>query len=209
MRRESATRRWLLDLLAASSAVLFLATTTFWVRGYFTDASFDYRVCSKADDGWKDWAQWRLGGHTGRGSAMISWAKERFIIDPPTAEEADRLSIREERAFYAWGTGYPYPPPTARAPVAFAGFGYRPDAPWGGTGAHTVWMPYWFMVVATAIFPAMRLRAWSRRRQRARSGRCPKCGYDLRATPQRCPECGATPVEASHNPTMQRTRAAA
>ena len=30
------------------------------------------------------------------------------------------------------------------------------------------------------------------RRERAkRYGRCPNCGYDLRATPGRCPECGA------------------
>ena len=55
--------------------------------------------------------------------------------------------------------------------------------------------PYWWVAALAAVLPA----AWllERRFVRARAalrlgeGRCPACGYDLRATPRQCPECGA------------------
>jgi hypothetical protein len=72
---------------------------------------------------------------------------------------------------------------------------------WRGTGVpgfrnnrarsgYAVTISYWLAFVFGAILPV----AWlinRRRQQRAkRTGLCPACGYDLRATPERCPECG-------------------
>lgn len=58
-------------------------------------------------------------------------------------------------------------------------------------------VPDWLLAMATALYPATwALRARFRYRAR-RSGLCPRCGYDLRATPARCPECGAYPATAS------------
>jgi hypothetical protein len=64
-----------------------------------------------------------------------------------------------------------------------------------GTMESSFWtVPYWFAVMATAILPASRflppVLRWLRRRRGIRLGLCPRCGYDLRATPGRCPECG-------------------
>ena len=52
-------------------------------------------------------------------------------------------------------------------------------------------IPYWFPAVIAAGLPVIWLALAGRRhRRRRRMGCCPRCGYDLRATPDRCPECG-------------------
>lgn len=53
---------------------------------------------------------------------------------------------------------------------------------------------YWKLSLALAILPGWWLRRTYLRRSPSRIGKCIRCGYDLRASPDHCPECG-TPVE--------------
>jgi len=57
-------------------------------------------------------------------------------------------------------------------------------------------LPGWVGPLTTllAIPYAMATRRAFRRWEAFASGRCPVCGYDLRATPDRCPECGTMPT---------------
>ena len=57
-------------------------------------------------------------------------------------------------------------------------------------------IPLWFIALATAGGAAGFLVPVLRRRRRLKGGRCVRCGYDLRASPERCPECGTIPAEA-------------
>ncbi len=71
----------------------------------------------------------------------------------------------------------------------------------GQLGSGKVCVPAWLIVVplfALAVAPSV--SSFVRRRVRSRAGLCPKCGYDLRASPERCPECG-TP-RASDDPNV-------
>lgn len=69
---------------------------------------------------------------------------------------------------------------------------------------HAVTVPYWSLFAVTSAWPAWSALAWLRRRvlarRRRRLGRCPVCGYDLRATPGRCPECGVVAAQREEVP---------
>jgi len=56
--------------------------------------------------------------------------------------------------------------------------------------------PLWSVAMLLSLLPLARgvgLYRQRRRRRLAATGHCPRCGYDLRATPGRCPECGTEP----------------
>jgi len=60
----------------------------------------------------------------------------------------------------------------------------------GGAGRVACTAPAWAMIIALLILPGFKLRTLIRRGRRIADGKCVRCGYDLRASPERCPECG-------------------
>ncbi len=53
-------------------------------------------------------------------------------------------------------------------------------------------MPIWPITFLSSPLPIWWLRRKFKRRDLI-AGRCSRCGYDMRATPNRCPECGMAP----------------
>ena len=63
-----------------------------------------------------------------------------------------------------------------------------------------VYLPLWAGVVPAGVVFLTMIGVVVRQGRRARRhafGRCPACGYDLRATPGRCPECGTAAASST------------
>ena len=59
----------------------------------------------------------------------------------------------------------------------------------------TIASPLWLLALAAAVLPARWVLRHLNQGPGGGPGLCPRCGYDLRATPARCPECGRATAE--------------
>ena len=87
----------------------------------------------------------------------------------------------------------PHPEPRAGTFWQRVGFEYKNVGDSRMSVVH-VEFPLWFVAGLLLIAPAAKLAGHWRRGWAHRQGLCPRCGYDLRATPRRCPECGTRVV---------------
>ncbi len=159
-------KRRLLNILSALSLLLCVGTVALWVRSYWVS------------DTLTSYSNLRL---IGAGSVQGRLAFVTVYFDKPPAPRTVHngwASLPVGNAF----TGIPG--------WRHAGFGVESNDRFTA-----VYVPLWFTLGLSAILLPMRwLWLYRQRRIAERKGLCPKCGYDLRATPDRCPECGTAVI---------------
>ena len=164
--------RWALNLAAAVSAVLFVGVCVLWVRGYFVTDGVQLPLYPTIAV-WSQRGRGLIYSTDNPEYAGSHWRYNRFPPSRPVGFE---------------GGAFP-----GNSSTRFAGFGADvTHYPRDGITSRQFIFPYWFIATFTAMTGAG--AAAYLRRHRKRVGHCPRCGYDMRATPTRCPECGAVPA---------------
>ena len=167
-------KRRVLNLLTVLSLALCVAAATMWVRSY-----------SVSDGG-----QQLPDGRETRWGVISTSGRVRVQCLRAASRAENRAASNWRREFLGLSAG--------NERRLFLGFSIGeigpPDAG-DGTYVRVKWfaVPYWLLFALTALATcagAKPLIRAKRLRQRREAGRCPACGYDLRATPGRCPECG-------------------
>jgi hypothetical protein len=160
-------RRRLLNLLALLSLLVFVAVVALWVRSYwFVDTLTSSGATVHS-----------ISSHNG----LLVWNSHRR--DPFEQALPWRQVYRGRDLSYAWDR-------LGGSVWNRLGFGHALGGTPAGNPITQRVAPHWFLTLLAALPATLVTAVRSRHRRRMRTGLCPTCGYDLRATPGRCPECG-------------------
>lgn len=172
-------RRWTQRSLSLVSLVLCLLLSALWISSYWREVSVAWRTLDKF--GFTDF---RFISRPGEilvcrdnkvalylvPGSLVRWSFGNYPAYDYSRFAKSRFEFSNDRK-------------------AFFGFEYTYFGANAGETRNLI-VPYWFLTLLFAILPLHRARSMLRDRRLAHVGRCPACGYDLRASPDRCPECG-------------------
>ncbi len=213
-------------LLWAASALIVAATTGLWARNHWTSDVVCLTVpglhlvqLESLDDGTfgvECYSRWP-------GGSVAQWTSGASSVDPfaPPPDRSVRAVARIDWPFFGTGArewrGWGVETSPVAVELDAAGhprvdFGYADSefGPSSGPVPMTPALRHWGAEVPILALPVIgslpsaavactagltRLRS----RARYRRGRCVRCGYDRRHSPDRCPECGAA---AGANPAV-------
>ena len=191
-------RRRMLNLLTLLSLLLCVAVCVLWVRSYWHWDGLYRAQMSPEGMTWVSkmfrsssgmlWADIWHGSYQDRSTALYDWIALQRMLTHTGFRDGNSTTVRPG----AWTYSDVLPRP-AVTPRSF-GIHYvrkrEQVAPGIEHSSLRAGIPHGLVAALAIILPAVRTGSWLRRRHRHRVGRCPSCGYDLRATPGRCPECG-------------------
>lgn len=187
--------RWTLNILAGTSALLFVAVAVLWVRSYWVTEWYSWVADGEATSTAVVNAKGRLAvSHINWTASVFAFAELRTALVPPPGYMAERPPTRLQ-----WDVD---PAPDTHA-VRLLGLVVLCQTKPGQSGSANsvldLLIPHYWLLLLCLPMPLLWLRCERgerRLRWRRETGLCLTCGYDLRASIDRCPECGS-PIPAT------------
>jgi hypothetical protein len=192
--------------VSAASLVLCGALLVLWVRSYWFWDRVTYGTAATNEGqyaggyisnifGDLNLTVWirqdpKAKGQAG-GGKWLSGRNTRKLEVYKSGRQSYMKSIGATGMLGFWLSARKYSPNAGRSPNP----GGRAPLPLQPTWIISV--PYWLLILLTALLPAIWFYRWWRHPP---AGHCSVCGYDLRASKDRCPECGMLITSSPHKP---------
>jgi len=214
-------KRWVWRILWGTSLLLSIGTVVLWGRSYFRaycigrffgsgDAANgeEREIFGVSNRGWfflaTNWEQFHYETNFERHDTGNKWTS--FSIPPPDNYKPPAyFPINYHRPDGGYGRSSGFDARVVSAVHFIFHSRYKGDQTTRATWAMTV--PHWLVALILLWLPGVRLWQGMKVRRVRRfvdTGRCVKCGYDMRATPGKCPEWGAICGEAMGEAPMPR-----
>ena len=183
-------KRRLLNVVTVLSLLLFVTTSGLWLRSHFVGDRIVWRT-DRRDDARATVEHVIWSFSTGGGKFEVA---------------RQEMSYSTRARGFSGGPGFIWER-TDPIPPSLSSYVNGPRLKVIGWGVHKgdtgdivfaffrLVGTLWALAVVAALVPLGRTPAmmrWWQQHRRRRTGLCPHCNYDLRATPGRCPECGTS-----------------